>query len=76
MKKANLCKNVPAAVLAGSELGTKDHAAVATKLSVRSIENLARRKAIPIVRISNRCVRFHVPAVLAALRRFEVKEVR
>ena len=66
---------MPAEVLAGTELGNKRHAAQAAKLSVRSIENLVRRKKIPIIRISARCVRFHVPSLLAALRRFEVKEV-
>ena len=75
MPKINLRNIVPAEVLAGTELGTKSHAARAAKLSVRSIENLARRKAIPIVRLSARCVRFHVPSVMAALRRFEVKAV-
>ena len=66
---------VPAEVLAGTELGTKVHAAAAAKVSVRSIENLANRRAIPIVRLSARCVRFHIPSVLAALRRFEVQAV-
>jgi hypothetical protein len=46
----------------------------AASTSVRTIDNLVRQRKIPIVRISKRCVRFHLPSVLAALRKFEVKE--
>jgi len=67
--------SVPPEVLAGVELGTKEHAEKAAKLSVRSIENHAKRKTIPVIRISARCVRLHIPSVLAALRRFEVQPV-
>ena len=67
--------DVPAEVLAGSELGKKTHAAQAAKVSVRSIENYTKDKRIPVVRLSPRCVRYHVPSVLAALRRFEVQPV-
>lgn len=56
-------------------LVTKAVVAKATTLSVRTIENLANSKRIPVVRISPRCVRYHLPSVLAALRRFEVKAV-
>ncbi len=66
---------VPPDVLSGTELGKKQHAARAAKLSIRTIENLGNRKAIPVVRISARCVRYHIPSVLAALRRFEVKAI-
>lgn len=75
MSKQILRNPVPPDVLVGNELGTKSHAATATKLSVRSIENLVRKKAIPIIRISPRSVRFHLPSVLAALRRFEVQPI-
>jgi len=40
----------------------------------RSIDNWQRRKIIPVIKITPRCVRFHLPSVLAALRRFEVRE--
>jgi hypothetical protein len=42
--------------------------------SCRSIDNWQRQRKIPFIRISPRCVRFHLPSVLAALRKFEVKE--
>ena len=66
---------VPPEVLAGTDLGNKRHAAQAAKVSVRTIENLAKKKKIPVIRISARCVRFSIPSVLAALRRFEVQAV-
>jgi len=48
----------------------------AASTSVRTIDNLVKQRKIPIVRISKRCVRFHLPSVLAALRKFEVKEAK
>jgi hypothetical protein len=59
---------------AGFGLVTKGDLAKQLKLSVRGIEKLVQRKAIPIIRLSPRCVRFHLPSVLAALRKFEVME--
>lgn len=55
-------------------LVTKGDLAEQLKLSVRSIDNLVQRKAIPIIRLSPRCVRFHLPSVSAALRKFEIRE--
>jgi len=46
----------------------------AINTSVRTVDNLQRKKVIPFIKISSRCVRFHLPSVLAALRKFEVKE--
>jgi len=46
----------------------------ATSASVRTVENWQRQKKIPFVKLSPRCVRFHLPSVLAALRKFEIKE--
>jgi hypothetical protein len=43
--------------------------------SPRSVDNWQKQKIIPVIKISPRCVRFHLPSVLAALRKFEVKEV-
>jgi hypothetical protein len=40
---------------------------------VRTVDNWIRQRRIPTVRISKRMVRFHLPSVLAALRKFEVK---
>jgi hypothetical protein len=48
--------------------------AQAASASIRSVDNWIRERKIPVVRISKRCVRFHLPSVLAALRRFEVRE--
>jgi hypothetical protein len=48
--------------------------AQATSASTRSVDNWIRERKIPVVRISKRCVRFHLPSVLATLRKFEVKE--
>jgi predicted DNA-binding transcriptional regulator AlpA len=44
-------------------------------LSPRTIDNLIRKKKIPLVRLSSRCVRFSPERVLAALRKFEIREV-
>jgi hypothetical protein len=71
-RKKIVLPDVPAEVLAGSELGKKEHAAQAAKLSVRSIENYGKAKRIPVVRLSPRCVRYHIPSVLRALRKFEI----
>jgi hypothetical protein len=59
-----------------SGLVKKPIVARAASTSVRTIDNLVRQRKIPIVRISKRCVRFHLPSVLAALRKFEVKAVK
>jgi hypothetical protein len=48
--------------------------AQAASASTRSVDNWIRERKIPVVRISKRCVRFHLPSVLAALRKFEVRE--
>jgi hypothetical protein len=45
-------------------------------VSVRTIDNFVRQRKIPAVRISNRCIRFDPLRVLAALRRFELKEAK
>lgn len=56
-------------------LVTKKTVASATSVSIRCVELWMQRKRIPYVRLSPRCVRFHLPSVLAALRRYEVKAV-
>lgn len=50
---------------------------LATQLGVspRFIEKLVERKVLPVVRISRRCVRFHLPRVEAALARLEEREM-
>jgi hypothetical protein len=55
-------------------LVTKKVVARAASVSSRTIDNLQRKKKIPYVKLSARCVRYHLPSVLAALRRFEIRE--
>jgi hypothetical protein len=57
------------------DLLTRKELAKRLSLSTRSIDNLQRAKKIRYIRLSPRCIRFHLPSVLAAIRRFEVKEV-
>jgi hypothetical protein len=68
-KESNPTRDTDAALV------KKPVVAQAASMSVRGVENLVRQKKIPIVRISKRCVRFHLPSVLAALRKFEVREI-
>jgi hypothetical protein len=58
------------------ELGLVDKRVVAraASASLRSVDNWIAERKIPVVRITKRCVRFHLPSVLAALRKFEVKQ--
>ena len=57
-------------------LVTKPVMALAASVSPRLIDVWAHEKKIPVVRISPRCLRYHIPSVLAALRRFTVEEVK
>jgi hypothetical protein len=54
------------------------HVELARLLSVspRTLDNFKRKKIIPCIKVSNRLVRYHLPSVLAALGRFELKERR
>lgn len=47
----------------------------AASVSARTVEMWMLEKRIPYVRLSPRCVRFHLPSVLAALNRSTVREV-
>jgi hypothetical protein len=68
--------NVIAATPSGSEqLLSKAELAAKLRLTIRGLEGLVARRAIPVIRISRRCVRFSWAAVLAALARFEVREM-
>jgi hypothetical protein len=55
-------------------LVNKKVVARAASVSPRTIDNLQREKKIPYVKLSARCVRYHLPSVIAALRRFEIRE--
>ena len=48
----------------------------AVSVSPRTIDNWVAARKIPFIKLSARCIRFHLPSVLAALRRFEVREVK
>ena len=49
--------------------------AKAVNVSPRQIDNWQRSKKIPFLKLGPRCVRFHLPSVLAALQRYTIKEV-
>jgi hypothetical protein len=66
--QANSLSNDPA-------LLNRNQLARAISVSPRTVDNLQHQKKIPCIKISKRCVRFYLPAVLNALRRFELKEV-
>lgn len=46
----------------------------AINVSTRTVDNWQRSKRIPYLKLSARCVRYHLPSVLAALRKFEIRE--
>jgi hypothetical protein len=52
----------------------REELARALNISPRSVDNFQKAKRIPVIRITPRCVQFHLPSVFAALRRFEVLE--
>ncbi len=77
-----LTPNAPGAPVSASEAAAGDSGLVkktavarAASVSCRTVENWMRQKRIPFVRLSSRCVRFHLLSVLAALRKFEVREI-
>lgn len=55
---------------------TKRQLSAAIAMSTRSIDNLQREKKIPVIKISPRCCRYELAAVLRALDRFTIKEVQ
>jgi len=57
------------------DLVNKDQLAKILGLKRRGVECLVAKRKIPVLRISRRCVRFHVQSVLRALRQFEQQEV-
>jgi hypothetical protein len=61
---------------AGDSLVTKKVVAGAASVSTRCVENWMKQRLIPWVSLSPRCVRFHLPSVIAALRKMEVREVK
>jgi ribosome-binding protein aMBF1 (putative translation factor) len=55
------------------ELLTRRELANRLSLSPRTIDNLQRRRVIGYIRISRRCIRFHLPTVMKALRHYQIK---
>ncbi len=45
-------------------------------VSRRYLHTPMARKAIPVIRLGHRCTRFDVASVLAAVKRFEVEEIK
>ena len=70
--------SVPATSSAANEpaLLTRKQLAQKLGLSERSIDNLQKQKAVPVIKLSNRCCRFSLAACLASLQRFEVEAVK
>ena len=56
-------------------LVTKRDVARAAHVSLRTVDAWMKQKRIPFVRLSNRCVRFNLPAVMGALERYTVEAV-
>jgi hypothetical protein len=73
MKAKNIVKNHIIAAAAG--IVTKKELAHELRVSVRTIENMMAQRIIPFIRATKRSVRFHLPRVLAALEKREVREV-
>lgn len=46
----------------------------AINVSPRTVDNWQKQKRIPFLKLSARCVRYHLPSVLHALRKFEIRE--
>jgi DNA-binding XRE family transcriptional regulator len=76
IKEKTRGKSAPANGSAAEDpaLLTRKQLAKKISLSTRSVDSLQKRKVIPVIRLSPRCCRFSLEAVLRALGRFEVKE--
>jgi hypothetical protein len=58
-----------------TELLDKKELSARLHTGVRGVEELIKRKKIPVLRLGHRTVRFDWPKVVAALAKLEVKEV-
>jgi hypothetical protein len=61
--------------MAAEKLMNKQELAERLGLKVRGVESLVRARRIPVLRITNKIVRFSWPRVEAALANFEVKPI-
>ena len=44
-------------------------------VSTRYVQQLVRKRAIPVIRLGRRCTRFDLPTVLTAVKKFEIREM-
>ncbi len=58
------------------QLTNKRGVAKAAGVSPRLVDRWIQEKKIPSILLSPRCRRFHLPSVMAALRRYTVEEVK
>jgi hypothetical protein len=65
---------VPLSAADNSALLKRPQLARAINVSARTVDNWQKQKRIPYLKLSARCVRYHLPSVLAALRKFEIRE--
>jgi len=65
---------VPLAAIDDLALLKRRQLARVISVSPRTVDNWQKQRRIPYIKLSARCVRYHLPSVLAALRRFEVRE--
>lgn len=72
----NTTNDSPAVASARAGLLTKNELAAVLNCSERHVERLVQLRRIPIVRLSSRCVRFRLNAVLNALAKLEVEAVQ
>ena len=65
---------IPLSVADDPALLKRAQLARAINVSARTVDNWQKQKKIPYLKLSARCVRYHLPSVLAALRKFEIRE--
>jgi len=66
---------VPLAAIDELALLKRPQLARAISVSPRTVDNWQRQKRIPYIKLSARCIRYHLPSVFAALQRFEIREI-
>ena len=66
--------SAPGSVANDPALLKRRQLAKALSVSARSIDNWQRDKRIPFIKVSPRCILFDLASVLAALKRFEIRE--
>jgi hypothetical protein len=65
---------VPLAATDDPALLKRAQLARAINVSARTLDTWQKQKRIPFLKLSARCVRYHLPSVLRALRKFEIRE--